>query len=223
MSPKIKVALVGCVAFFLLLAGILSSNLFYIKRAQVIGQNKHLVHDDVQAGISELGQLSLFSSLHGLQAKLMQNPWIRRVDIQRNWPDTLSIYVFEREPIANWGEQEFMDANGEIYKPPDYQQDKRLPSIESPDESVNGVFQVLQWLAKNAAEGFVVSKITCAEWGAMQIIFQNNVEVKLGRHDVLLRLKKFMKIIKKNKFNECKGKSCAFDMRYAKGFTLRKN
>jgi cell division protein FtsQ len=96
----------GSVTFFRL-KNIEVSNAKRLTRAQI------LEIADVRAG-SDLARLNLKQ----MGKQLTLNPWVENVRIRRYFPDTLSIAVTEREPLAvvNMGYFYYLDNKGTVFK-----------------------------------------------------------------------------------------------------------
>lgn len=219
---KLKVKLVLLFMGLLLLFSLFFFGVFSISRVYVTGQTKHVDYKYMLTSISEVENMHMYTSLRKLQARLLQHPWVKNIDIQKSWPDVLQITIFERRPIANWGKQGFLDSEAKLYFPEDYVMNTNLPFIEAPNDAVGDVFQVLQVIDKASYKYLKPTNIIFTDWGAIQVKFQNNIEVKLGHHYILRRLQRFYQVVNKHEFADCLKKYCIFDMRYAKGFTLRK-
>ncbi len=93
---------------FLRLERIEVSNLKKLSRQDVISL----------AGVKE-GDAMLGLRLRSIGEQIAKNPWIAQVKVRRYFPDTLTIEVAEREPVAvvNMGYLYYLDDKGELFKP----------------------------------------------------------------------------------------------------------
>jgi cell division septal protein FtsQ len=93
-------------------------NLFSLKKIDV-SSAKHLTRDEILglAGI-EPGKDLLRMNLKRMGEHVLQNPWVETVRINRYFPDTVSIVVTEREPVAivNMGYIYYLDKKGKVFK-----------------------------------------------------------------------------------------------------------
>lgn len=95
-----------------------SATFFRIKNIEV-GNAKHLTRDEILAiAGTEPGRDLLRLNLKQMGERLTRNPWVETVRIRRFFPDTLSIVVSEREPLAvvNMGFIYYLDKKGNIFK-----------------------------------------------------------------------------------------------------------
>ena len=121
----LKMVLTG-VALFTLTSGILYGmyhvvskvTLFSLKSIEVTSA-KHLTREEILglAGI-EPGKALLSMNLKRMGEHILQNPWVETVRINRYFPDTVSIVIAEREPIAivNMGFIYYLDKKGIVFK-----------------------------------------------------------------------------------------------------------
>ena len=52
-----------------------------------------------------------------LEQELAKLPWVYRVNLERFWPNTLAVKIYEQNPIARWGDVGLMNAYGEVFFP----------------------------------------------------------------------------------------------------------
>ena len=95
-----------------------SATPFHLKNIEV-SATKHLTKTEIMdfANI-ELGQDLLRINLKKTGEQLAINPWVETVKVRRYYPDTISISLTEREPLAvvNMGYLHYLDAKGTIFK-----------------------------------------------------------------------------------------------------------
>ncbi|MBW4054630.1 MAG: FtsQ-type POTRA domain-containing protein [Proteobacteria bacterium] len=97
---------------------ITSVTLFSLKSIEV-SNVKHLTREEILglAGL-EPGKDLLRMNLKSMGEHILQNPWVETVRINRYFPDTVSIAITEREPVAivNMGFIYYLDKKGNIFK-----------------------------------------------------------------------------------------------------------
>lgn len=95
-----------------------SVTLFSLKTIEVT-EAKHLTRDEI-LGLAaiESGQDLLRINLKTMGEHLLRNPWVETVRINRYFPDTVSIIITEREPVAvvNMGFIYYLDKRGDVFK-----------------------------------------------------------------------------------------------------------
>ena len=92
--------------------------LFSLKSIEV-SSAKHLTREEIigLAG-AEQGKDMLRMNLKRMGEHILQNPWVETVQINRYFPDTVSIVITEREPVAivNMGFIYYLDRKGKVFK-----------------------------------------------------------------------------------------------------------
>lgn len=73
--------------------------------------------------------------LHALEKSLNELPWVKSVSIRRRWPDTVIIQVQEQQPIAQWGDDGLLNAQGQVFRPAPDTFPKGLPRLSGPEGS----------------------------------------------------------------------------------------
>jgi cell division protein FtsQ len=95
------------------------TTLFTLERIEV-SRLKRNTRDDIvaQAGV-KLGDPMLSLDLKDIVDRLRKNAWIDTLKVRRRFPDTLTIEISEREPVAvaNMGYLYYVDAGGGVFKP----------------------------------------------------------------------------------------------------------
>ena len=95
-----------------------SLTFFRLKNIAVSG-GTHLSREEI-IGIAgaETGRDLLRLNLRRMGDQLAQNPWVERVHVRRLLPDTLSIAVTERQPLAvvSMGYLYYLDSKGTVFK-----------------------------------------------------------------------------------------------------------
>ncbi|MEI6825918.1 MAG: FtsQ-type POTRA domain-containing protein [Desulfuromonadales bacterium] len=121
----LKKIIIG-LAFLTLSSGILYGayrtiskvTLFSLKSIEVTSA-KHLTREEILglAGIDP-GKDLLRMNLKLMGEHILQNPWVETVRINRYFPDTVSISIVEREPVAivNMGLIYYLDKKGNVFK-----------------------------------------------------------------------------------------------------------
>jgi len=92
--------------------------LFSLKSIEV-SSTKHLTREEILALASvEPGKDLLHMNLKSMGEHILQNPWVETVRINRYFPDTVSIVITEREPVAivNMGFIYYLDNKGNVFK-----------------------------------------------------------------------------------------------------------
>ncbi|WP_456374704.1 cell division protein FtsQ/DivIB [Thiolapillus sp.] len=106
-----------------------------IRSIQVKGKFRHLDQENIEQVLAKALDGGFFSlDLHRLREAILASPWVADAHITRIWPDRLLVDVTEEQPIAHWGRDGLLNAQGEVFHPRKRLK-KRLPLRFSGDES----------------------------------------------------------------------------------------
>ena len=117
MLGLVGVSLVSGLLFFGY-RGLSSLTFFHVKKIEV-STTKRLTREEVLAAAgAEPGRDLLRMNLKKMGDQLALNPWVETVRIRRYYPDTISIAITEREPLAvvNMGYFYYLDKKGVVFK-----------------------------------------------------------------------------------------------------------
>lgn len=194
----------------LLARSVLDSGYFSISKIEVEHQAR-VTTDEVIALSNVLpGDNLLRLNLDQIGRKVAEHPWIARVEVRRNFPDTLVIEVRERNPVAilNLGYLYCVDDNGEVFKLLDGGDPLDLPVVTGIDRELliqdpQGIQQVLSRvvallgdLAERQSFGLnEVSEVHLAENGSLILFtYIGGVPVELGTGDFVAKLDRLERI-----------------------------
>lgn len=111
-------------------------------------------------------------------------PWVRQARVQRVWPNALTIYVEEHQPLALWNEGEMINTWGEAFAAyaADLPEEMVLPQLRGPEDSERLVVQryaeVARWFAPVQLR---VKELTLSPRYAWEAILSDGMRLTLGR------------------------------------------
>ena len=111
-------------------------------------------------------------------------PWVRHARVQRVWPNALTVYVEEHQPLALWNENEMINSWGEAFSAyaGDLPDDVMLPQLKGPEESERLVVQryaeVARWFAPLRLR---VNELALSPRYAWEVTLSDGMRLNLGR------------------------------------------
>lgn len=96
----------------------------FVVDAVFIEGHKYTQRSDIEKAIdlkNLLGQSMSLANTQKIKENISHLPWIKRVSVQRKLPNTLSVFIEEKTPIALWqkdGKHTPLDEDGNIIKAP---------------------------------------------------------------------------------------------------------
>jgi cell division protein FtsQ len=149
-----------------------------------------------------------------------QLPWVYKATVKRVWPATLRIYIEEQQAIAQWGEQGYLNRQGEPFFPQQLNPALKLPALAGPEGHEVKVLENYHRVSKTLAPlGLVVARMELDNRRAWHLQVGEGVLLELGRVDTRDRLQRFISAyptIFAARIEELR----RVDLRYSNGFSV---
>ena len=132
---------------------------FRIEQIKVRGQFVQITDAQLKAAVEYTLDGNYFSAdLTEIENSLEAMPWVFSASVRRQWPSTLVVDVEEVRPIANWGENKWLNATGDLV---DRQQHSTfLPQLGGPDSMQQQIWKSFRtWHGMFAAHGLALEKL----------------------------------------------------------------
>jgi cell division protein FtsQ len=192
-----------------------------VQRVLVTGELTHtrteLIQDMIQPAL--VGGF-LHADLQRIRQQLEELPWIYRATVQRRWPSALEIDVVEQLPIARWGEDAFLNHEGEVFQPDDSNAWQSLPLLQGPEGTARrlmaGYQRILEILAPLHLE---VTELALDERGQLEVVLQGGMRLLLGSEDFLERMHRFVALYR-GQLARRAGEVERVDLRYETGVAV---
>ncbi|MDM8566701.1 FtsQ-type POTRA domain-containing protein [Candidatus Halobeggiatoa sp. HSG11] len=147
-----------------------------------------------------------------LHLALLALPWIKTIQVQKQWPDTIVIKVQEYRPIAKW-QNKFVDIEGNIVL--DKQKNLNLPEFMVSNEYLNQTIHYYIELIP-LLNGLKIREFGYDTLRAWYILLDNGMKLRLGHTDIKNRLKRFFE---KYPYKSL-GSNSRIDLRYNNGIAI---
>ncbi len=194
---------------------------FPIKKIHFYGQ---LAETD-QVKLAEVAQRNINGNffkadMNELKQALAKDPWVESVKVQRMWPDTVNVFVVERQAQASWKGGGLVDAKGFVFNA---KTQKSVPEFSGPKYMMPKVV-AFQTMVQPMLEQQQLSlkQVEVSERGAWTLVLNNGVVVKLGRRDLQERLQRFLTYWSRD-LQPLGGSLEYVDLRYHDGFAIKQS
>lgn len=193
-----------------------------ISSIEVRGEFRFISKDTIYALMNEKTDGSFVNlNLREIKSRVEGVPWVESVNISRVWPDGILLKVREQKPIARWGETGFINQYGEIVRARELGELDSLPVLfgdEKQGEEITRTYlDVAELLSAN---GVSLRGLFLDEKRAWTLQFNNDIEIILGRDDVIQKLRNFVYVYDK-KLREHESDIEQIDLRYRSGLAVR--
>lgn len=173
-----------------------NGEIFPISVVKVEANYDHLSQEELQKIISTGLPASFWTiDLRTLQSRLKALAWVQSVQIEKAWPETLTVRVNEKKVFARWGEKGLLSNKDQIFYPNKISQiDARLPILYGPVEQKQKIIAEYGVMANMLArEKLTIETLLLSESGAWVIRLRNGTLLLLGKDDPIKRLNRFLK------------------------------
>ena len=196
-------------------------NMLPIERVQIEGEFKYLLKDDLQQKALPHVRGGFFSvNLNQVRNALIDLPWVEDVSIRRKWPDTLSVRVIEKQPVAYWNENQLLSAKASLFEPENIAIKIVLPRLAGPKGQHESMLQELSrmqaWLT---ATGLVIDEMKQDARRSWTLKMTSGIELRLGRSNRHERIHRFVDVYSQHLIKQAE-KIRHIDMRYTNGFAV---
>ncbi|MDB6000054.1 MAG: cell division protein FtsQ [Rhizobacter sp.] len=124
-------------------------------------------------------------------------PWVRGAVVRRVWPNRLAVRLEEHKPVAFWGDDKLVNAQGEVFEANlGDVEDDNLPTLEGPDDSARQMLELYAKLTPAFATiDAQIDTLTLSARGTFHAVLDTGAEIELGRgtpDEVLARSQRFL-------------------------------
>ncbi|MCK9200603.1 MAG: cell division protein FtsQ/DivIB [Gallionella sp.] len=155
--------------------------------------------------------------IDSLRASLEQLPWVRSVNIRREFPDRLTVQLEEHQILARWNGASLVNTHGEVF---DAQSAEVLPSFVGQDGDSYEISQRYGEFGEQLEPlRLRVAQIALSPRHAWQLHLSNGMVLELGREEMEQRLARFVEVYPYS-LAALEGSVKYVDLRYRNGFAL---
>jgi len=167
-----------------------------VQRISVTGELEHTQAQVVQDIVQQsLAGGFLKADLHQIQRQLESLPWIYEATVRRRWPAALEIHILEELPIARWGQDGFLNHEGEVFHTDKRGDWNSLPLLKGPEGSAQSVMAKYQRLVEFLRPlGLHVDHLLVDERGQVDVVMAEGMQLTLGAEDFLGRMHRFEEV-----------------------------
>lgn len=218
-TANLLFAMAAAVALYCAAHYIVHLPIFPLREVIVTGETAHLTQEQVQAVIARELQGNFFTvDLAQVRSGFEKLPWVRKVNVRRNWPDRLEVVMEEHRPLARWGSTALVNAQGEVFEAAI---NSVLPVFTGPGEMAPEVverFAAFEQLL--APVGRKIAQIRVSPRRAWQLKLDDGLVIELGRENLDGRLAAFVAAYPQTVARLPQG-STHVDLRYSNGFAVK--
>ena len=193
-----------------------------IKHVRVEGEFRQLSPDRLEAIVTDTVRGGFFNvNVDVIQKVLLHDPWIYRVSVRRNWPDSLTVQVSEQVAVAQWDQSGLINSDGELFNPEPYTYPKGLPRLKGPENTYTQMLDQLQIFQQDLKNtGFRISELTLNERRSWTVQLADGPLLILGRKNISKRMDRITAYMTSGLQKNMQDMEI-IDLRYTNGFAVR--
>ena len=201
--------------------GYITLNSIPVQRITVTGELEYTQTEAVQEMVqSALAGGFLKADLQRIRGQLEGLPWIFEATVRRRWPAALEINVVEQLPIARWGEDGFLNHEGEVFRSGKQGDWQSLPRLRGPEGTARELMANYQRLLQVLSPlGLTVEQLAVDERGQVEAVLAGDTTLVVGSTDFLQRMHRFVAIYRTDLAQRA-GEVARVDLRYESGIAV---
>ena len=180
MTANLLLAVAAALMLYGAVHHVIHLPIFPLRDIQLTGDVAHVTHEQVEAVVTRELRGNFFTvDLAHARAAFEKLPWVRKVNVRRQWPDRLEFAVEEHKPVARWGSTALVSAQGEVFEAAI---NMTLPVLQGPEGTAPEVVSHFQ-LFEHALEpvGRHIVQITLSARRAWVLKLDDGMVLEIGR------------------------------------------
>lgn len=204
------------------LNGWFASERWPVRKIELRAEYAHVSAEQIRAAVETHLARGFFAvQLDEVQEAVSRLPWVERVEARKQWPDTLSLVVYERQPFARWGNSRLVSRTGDLFEVPGADSMQGLPQLSGPDGRLADVIAFhADCLRQFSGSGLNVQAVELSARGSWRLTLSSGALIEIGRVDAMERLHRFVNVWP-HLAAANSGPPVYVDLRYENGFAMR--
>ena len=191
---------------------------FELREVVVRGELEHVTRGQLQRAVKQLRGNFFTLDMNQARSGFEKLPWVRTVNLRRQWPDRLEVVLEEQVVLARWESGGLVNTHGEVFPG---ETDRSLPLFSGPAGGAPEIArQYLVFSRELAPINLKLLQVQMSQRRAWQVWLDNGLLLVLGREHSEVRLKKFVAAYN-NTIGRLLWQPAYADLRYDNGFALR--
>ena len=212
-------AVAGLLVTYALVAFVVQLPVFALREVRVLGAPGHVTRAQVETIVRNEMRGTFFTlNLPAARRAFEKLPWVREVNLRRQWPDRLEVMVTEHVALARWSNLALVNTRGEVFQAA---YDGSLPVFIGPPGTSKEIAIQYEYFRRTLATiGATPALVQLTPRRAWQVRLAAGPTVELGRDDIEARLARFIAVHPRS-LAALNRRIDYVDLRYANGFAVR--
>jgi cell division protein FtsQ len=192
---------------------------FSLREVRIGNELKHVTREQVEDVVRREVSGGFFTvNLATTRAAFERLPWVRGVNVRRQWPARLDVVLEEHVPMARWGGAALVNTHGEVFRAA---YDGELPVFVGPEGTAREIAIQYRYFQRSLGTiGQTPVQVQVNPRRAWQVKLQSGLALELGRENIEARLARFV-ALHEGTIGRLGRRIDYVDLRYANGFAVR--
>jgi len=192
---------------------------FSLQEVRVGSELKRVTRDQIEDVVRRELKGNFFTiNLAATRAAFERLPWVRHVNVRRQWPARLEVALEEHEPFARWANTALVNTHGEVFQAA---YDGELPVFIGPDGAAREIAIQYRYFRRSLGMiGETPVQVQVTPRRAWQLKLGSGLTLALGRENIEARLARFVAVYERT-LGQLGRRIDYVDLRYANGFAVR--
>lgn len=192
---------------------------FSLREVRVGGELKRVTRDQIEDVVRRELRGNFFTiNLAATRVAFERLPWVRNVNVRRQWPARLDVALEEHEPLARWANTALVNTHGEVFQAA---YDGNLPVFVGPDGAAREIAIQYRYFRRSLGMiGEAPVQVQVTPRRAWQVKLASGLTLALGRENIEARLARFVAVYERT-LGQLGRRIDYVDLRYANGFAVR--
>lgn len=218
-AANVLYAVAALLALYMAVALVTALPAFALREVRIGGAIAHVTQAQVEAIVQRELRGNFFTlNLATARAAFETLPWVRRVNVRRQWPDRLEVALEEHVPLARWASDALVNTHGEVFEAA---YEGKLPVFVGPPGTAKEITIQYEYFRRSvAAVGQAPVQVRISPRRAWQLKLESGLTLELGREQVEARLARFVAVYGRT-LGRLGRRLDYVDLRYTNGFAVR--
>ncbi len=199
-----------------------SDNFLPIQQVKIDGDVSHINQDALVQRITPTLTHGFFGiDMQRIADIVEQQPWVAHARVRRVWPATLKITINEHKPIARWGKQQLLAADGSLFTLASVAEFSELPQFNAPTVLAKSLWSEYQRLQDVlSVVQLRIQRLSVSDRRSWSVDLDNGMHIALGNDDIVARLGRFVMTYPQIAEHR-RVQNTTIDLRYTNGFAFK--
>ena len=173
-----------------LMSGVIKSNHWEVSNIKLDAEFRRVNSEQIRVIVAAYPERSFFK----IKADVIRNnlntiPWVKKVTVNKKWPDSLIIKLIEHKAVAVWNDNQLLNNHGEIFIVDSIDDLSSLPKIEGKDTQSQLIwdhFNRYSDIIKRT--GYDIRSTKVSNRGGWDLYLSNGINLKLGSQQIDAKL-----------------------------------